>query len=452
MKEINIEFPPKIQEFFSNNGNAKIYVLYGGRMSGKTYSTAKIILYQILYSGTDALVIRKVSDTMERGIHKEIKDKIIEKDEFLREHFEVLSNQFRVRENSIFAKHHGKRPCMQFNGLDGRGEGLKGLGAYGHLLVDEATELTEDQAMILRGTLIRNKGLVSYYCFNPKKATDWVYNTFVTNYQQAKEAYGDSLAVLKVNWYDNTLLTQEAIDEIKIHRQIFRYEVYQHHYEGELAVDNVGALFTMDDVQNATTHDEHGLSIDEVRKMLDYVVIGVDPAVSTGELSDCTGIVVCGYSVNQEMFYVLEDQTGKHTPHQWASQVSYLWSKWNANYVVAEGNQGGNLIRDNLLSLGVSMYIDTVHARFGKITRAEPIAALYQQNKVKHIRYYDHNKQKRQNHLEILEHQMTTYSPFSKNIKSPDNMDAMVWAMTKLIPMQKRPMLMVNNDWQDYII
>ena len=61
-------------------------------------------------------------------------------------------------------------------------------------------------------------------------------------------------------------------------------------------------------------------------------------------------------------------------------------------------------------------------------------------------------KQKRQNHLEILEHQMTTYSPFSKNIKSPDNMDAMVWAMTKLIPMQKRPMLIVNNDWQSLVV
>jgi phage terminase large subunit-like protein len=227
--------------------------------------------------------------------------------------------------------------------------------------------------------------------------------------------------------------------------------IFETQYQQKPSIISEGALFTRENIKNAIEHSEHGLSIEEIRNMLDYVVIGVDPAVSTGELSDKTGIVVCGYSVQQKMFYVLEDQTGKHTPHQWASQVSYLYDKWKANYVVAEGNQGGNLIKDNLLSLGTSMYIDTVHARFGKITRAEPIAALYQQNKVKHIRYYDYNKEKRQNHLDILEHQMTTYSPFSKHIKSPDNMDAMVWAMTKLVPMQKRPMLTVNDNWERLI-
>jgi phage terminase large subunit-like protein len=228
--------------------------------------------------------------------------------------------------------------------------------------------------------------------------------------------------------------------------------IFETQYQQKPSIISEGALFTRENIKNAIEHSEHGLSIEEIRNMLDYVVIGVDPAVSTGELSDKTGIVVCGYSVQQKMFYILEDQTGKHTPHQWASQVSYLYDKWKANYVVAEGNQGGNLIKDNLLSLGTSMYIDTVHARFGKITRAEPIAALYQQNKVKHIRYYDYNKEKRQNHLDIFEHQMTTYSPFSKHIKSPDNMDAMVWAMTKLVPMQKRQMLTVNDNWQDLII
>ncbi len=451
MQTIRIKLSPKIYNFFAENQNAKIYVLYGGRMSGKTWSAVKVYLYKVLDTGKDGLVVREVEDKMATGIHKTFKD-VIEADDFLTEHFEVLSNKIRVKQDSIFIKRHGRTPCIDFGGLKGRGQGLKGLGAYSYLFVDEAVEITEEQATVLRGTLMRNKDLVSFYCFNPTNTSDWVYDAFVANYIKAKEVYGDGLAVLKVNWYDNVFLSQEVIDSIQMEKQLMKYALYQHHYEGEILLNAEGALFTMDDVQNATTHDEHGLSIDEVRTMLDYVVIGVDPAVSTGELSDCTGIVVCGYSVNQEMFYVLEDQTGKHTPHQWASQVSYLWSKWNANYVVAEGNQGGNLIRDNLLSLGVSMYIDTVHARFGKITRAEPIAALYQQNKVKHIRYYDHNKQKRQNHLEILEHQMTTYSPFSKNIKSPDNMDAMVWAMTKLIPMQKRPMLTVNDDWQDYII
>ena len=81
------------------------------------------------------------------------------------------------------------------------------------------------------------------------------------------------------------------------------------------------------------------------------------------------------------------------------------------------------------------MFIDMVHARFGKITRAEPIAALYQQKIVKHIRYYDYNKRDG-NCLGDLETQMMTYTPFIKNARSPDNMDAMVWALTKLLPMK----------------
>jgi phage terminase large subunit-like protein len=123
--------------------------------------------------------------------------------------------------------------------------------------------------------------------------------------------------------------------------------------------------------------------------------------------------------------------------------VEYLWNKWNANYVVAEGNQGGNLIKDNLMNVNTKMFIDMVHARFGKITRAEPIAALYQQQKVIHINYYDYNKNENRNHLGKLETQMTTYSPFIKNSRSPDSMDAMVWAMTKLLPMQDTAMF----DW-----
>ena len=451
MQKIRIKLAPKIYNFFAENQNAKIYVLYGGRMSGKTWSAVKVYLYRVLDTGKDGLVVREVEDKMATGIHKTFKD-VIEADDFLTEHFEVLSNKIRVKQDSIFIKRHGRTPCIDFGGLKGRGQGLKGLGAYSYLFVDEAVEITEEQATILRGTLMRNKDLVSFYCFNPTNVNDWVYDAFVVNYDKAKEVYGNNLAVLKVNWYDNVFLPQEVIDSIKMEKQMMKYALYQHHYEGEVLTNVEGALLIQENIENANEHNEHGLSIDEIRSSLDYVVIGVDPAVSTGEFSDNTGIVVCGYSAAQDKFYVLEDQTAKHTPHQWASQVSYLWSKWKANYVVAEGNQGGNLIKDNLLSLGASMYIDIVHARFGKITRAEPIAALYQQNKVKHIRYYDYNKEKKQNHLDILEHQMVTYSPFSKNIKSPDNMDAMVWAMTKLLQMQKRPLIITETDWRDGIV
>jgi PBSX family phage terminase large subunit len=435
-KTIEIELAPKIIKFFCENQNAKIYVLYGGRESGKTWSAAKVYLYKMLYSGKDGLVVREVEDKMEIGIHKTFKD-VIESDDFLYEHFEVMRSKIRVREDSIFAKTYNRQHCIDFGGLKGRGQGLKGLGAYDFLFVDEAVELSEEQATLLRSSLARNIKLVTFYCFNPTRATDWIYERFVANYEQTKEVYGDRLAVLKINWQDNPFLAKGRIEEILMEKKLMKYEVYQHCYEGELAVNTEGALFSMEDIDIARTHEYNGLSTNEIRKMLDYVVIGVDPAVSTGELSDCTGIVVCGLSHKQKKLFVLEDMTGKYTPFEWASRVEYLWNKWNANYVIAEGNQGGDLIKDNLVNMSTPMFIRIVHARFGKITRAEPIAALYQKQNVLHINFYDHNKNEGRNHLGKLEHQMTTYSPFVKNAKSPDNMDAMVWAMTELIHKQK---------------
>lgn len=434
--KLQIKLSPKIANFFAENQNAKIYVLYGGRMSGKTWSAVKVYLYKVLYSGKDGLVVREVEDKMSIGIHKTFKD-VIEADDFLMEHFQVLQTKVRVKEDSIFVKTHKRQPCIDFGGLKGRGQGLKGLGAYSYLFVDEAVELSEEQAVLLRGTLARNKDLISFYCFNPTHATDWIYETFITNYEKAKEVYGESLAVLKVNWYDNTFLSEEVVNGILMEKQMLKYETYQHHYEGELAIDTEGALFTREDIENANNHNLHGLTTEEIRKILDYIAIGVDPAVSTGETSDCTGIVVAGYCSKDQTFYVLEDVTGKHTPSQWALRVEYLWNKWQANYVIAEGNQGGNLVRDNLLSVPTRMYVDMVHARFGKITRAEPIAGLYQQGKVRHIRYYDYNKRDG-NALGVLETQMMTYSPFMKDTRSPDNMDAMVWALTKLLPLKTR--------------
>lgn len=436
---IQIKLSPKIATFFAENQNAKIYILYGGRMSGKTWSAVKVYLYKVLYSGKDGLVVREVEDKMSIGIHKTFKD-VIEADDFLYEHFEVMQTKIRVRADSVFTQTHGRQPCIDFGGLKGRGQGLKGLGAYSYLFVDEAVELSEEQAVLLRGTLARNKDLVSFYCFNPTHATDWIYDSFVTHYEKAKEVYGDDLAVLKVNWYDNTFLSKEVVDTILMEKQVLKYETYQHHYEGELQLNTEGALFSSDDIQNARNHNLNGMSRVEIRKMLDYVVIGVDPAVSTGELSDKTGIVVCGINRETETYYVLEDATGKYKPSQWASKVEYLWNAWEANYVVAEGNQGGNLIDDNLRSVETKMYIDIVHARFGKITRAEPVATLYQQERVKHIAYYGNNKSGG-NSLGELETQMMTYSPFVKDTRSPDNMDAMVWAMTKLIPSKARPII-----------
>jgi len=157
------------------------------------------------------------------------------------------------------------------------------------------------------------------------------------------------------------------------------------------------------------------------------IVVAVDPAVSSSETSDETGIVVAGVGLcscrgAQELHgFVLEDRSGKYTPHGWAETVVKSYRARNADRIVAEQNQGGALVEVNIRTVDRAAPVKLVHASRGKRTRAEPVAALYEQGKVHHVEM--HAK---------LEDQLTTWDPMSST-NSPDRLDALVWALTDLM-------------------
>jgi phage terminase large subunit-like protein len=157
---------------------------------------------------------------------------------------------------------------------------------------------------------------------------------------------------------------------------------------------------------------------DEVPQ-LSRVVISIDPAVTANAESDMTGIVVAGIDVNG-IAYVLEDHTGRYTPQQWASKAIQLYRDHMADRIVAERNQGGDMVRHTLHTEDETVPIKLVHASRGKMARAEPVSALYEQSKVKHVRG-----------LNDLEDQMVQWEPLG-SIGSPDRLDALVWALTDL--------------------
>jgi phage terminase large subunit-like protein len=151
------------------------------------------------------------------------------------------------------------------------------------------------------------------------------------------------------------------------------------------------------------------------------VVVAVDPAVTSNEDSDETGIVCAGLGPDGHA-YVLEDGTlSKATPNQWAQQVIALYKRHNADRVVAEVNNGGDLVETNIRTADRHVSFSKVHASRGKAVRAEPIAALYEQGKVHHVGMFA-----------ALEDQMTGWDP-AHSLKSPDRMDALVWALTELM-------------------
>lgn len=149
------------------------------------------------------------------------------------------------------------------------------------------------------------------------------------------------------------------------------------------------------------------------------VLVALDPAVTAGDSSDETGIVVVGKDANNE-YYVLEDKSGKYKPDQWGRVAIDLYYQWDADRIVAEVNNGGDLVKGLIRTLDPEARYKSVHATRGKMVRAEPVAALYEQGRVHHVGVFPE-----------LETQMCTYTG-ERPKPSPDRLDALVWGLSEI--------------------
>ena len=186
--------------------------------------------------------------------------------------------------------------------------------------------------------------------------------------------------------------------------------------DGELLEDTPGALWSRAGI-DATRRAGH--------PDLQRVVVAVDPAVTSGEESDQTGIVVAGLGVDGRG-YVLADLTCRLSPDGWARRAVTAYHAHTADRLVAEVNNGGDLVERVVRTVDPDVSYKAVHASRGKQTRAEPVAALYEQGKVSHV-----------GSLPDLEDQMCAYTPDGYD-GSPDRVDALVWALTELMLTSRR--------------
>lgn len=154
------------------------------------------------------------------------------------------------------------------------------------------------------------------------------------------------------------------------------------------------------------------------------IVVGVDPAVSNNTDSDETGIIVAA-AHDGDKYSLRGDYSGKYSPDGWAKSAIKAVNDHGADAIVIETNQGGDMAEHVLRLAGYKGRIIRVHASKGKFARAEPVAALYEQGKVSHC-----------GDLYTLENQMMEYVP-KDAIKSPDRLDAAVWALSELAPLGK---------------
>jgi len=185
----------------------------------------------------------------------------------------------------------------------------------------------------------------------------------------------------------------------------------------EILEDVQGALWTRDIIHTFMPPriERHGL----VEYDLARVVVAIDPAVTAGEESDETGIVVAGIDV-MGRGHVLADRSCRLSPDGWARRAIEAYREFGADRIVAEVNNGGDLVEAVLRTVDQNIPYTAVHASRGKYLRAQPAAALYEQGKVTHA-----------DEFVVLEDQMCTYSPDS-GASSPDRLDALVWALAYL--------------------
>jgi phage terminase large subunit-like protein len=188
--------------------------------------------------------------------------------------------------------------------------------------------------------------------------------------------------------------------------------------DGEILDDMPGALWS------------HGL-IDAARVAvhpdLIRVVVALDPAVSSSETADETGIIIAGRDAEGHG-YVLADASGHYPPAEWAKAAVITYRTHHADRIVAEVNNGGEMVEAMLRMTDPNVPFAAVHASHGKVARAEPVAALYEQGRVHHLGAFA-----------PLEDQMCAFSPgadghFDRDTAgySPDRVDALVWALTEL--------------------
>lgn len=217
----------------------------------------------------------------------------------------------------------------------------------------------------------------------------------------------DTTRISRVSTYANLDNLAETFKEVILDTyegtRLGRQELH-----GEILEDVDGALWDSAMIEAARVLEA---------PRMDRIIVAVDPAGTSTKKSDETGIVVLG--VADDNVYILEDQSGVYTPAAWARRVSSMYEKWGANYVVAEKNYGGDMVKSTLNNADESMPVRLVTSRQGKFVRAEPVVAKYEQNKVHHVGYFPE-----------LEAQMTGWT--QKSPDSPDRLDALVHGVTDL--------------------
>lgn len=224
----------------------------------------------------------------------------------------------------------------------------------------------------------------------------------------------DSLALSRGRTEDNAdNLPPRFLRQVR--RTYGRSALGRQELDGELIEDIAGALWTRSLLEQCR---DHGAPAQHAR-----IVIGVDPPASAN--GDACGIVVTALGSDGIGRVLADASVRKASPEKWARAVANAAAVWNADRVVAEANQGGAMVESVLRAAELSLPVKLVHASKGKVVRAEPVAALYEAGRVRHVGVFPE--------LEDEQCGLMAGGDYQGPGRSPDRADALVWAMTELM-------------------
>jgi phage terminase large subunit-like protein len=379
---------------------------FGGRGSGKSHFFAELAVERcVQIPRTRIVCAREVQKALRDSVKLLIEDKI--KTLGVGKMFRVLSDRIETPGDGVIV----------FQGMqDHTAESIKSLEGFDIAYVEEAQTFTKRSLELLRPT-IRNDSISGrpaselWFSWNPRDAKDPV-DAFLRGPTPPENS-----AVVRSNYLNNPFFP-DVLEEERIYDEINSRDRYAHIWLGEYEPAALGAIWDRITIHNTRVEEAPRMS---------RILVSVDPAVSSEELSNEHG-VLCGGLGEDGDGYVLEDGSRQGTPHQWAERAVALHDKHDADAIVIEINQGGDMVRHTLKTIRPNIRIIEVRATKGKHVRAEPIAALYTLGKIHHVGTFPE-----------LEDQMCLMTASGYEGKgSPDRCDAMVWLMSELFPRMTR--------------
>jgi hypothetical protein len=391
---ISLPRPHKMQAAFIDS-QAKRRVIRAGRRGGKTvgmaiYAVQSFLAGQrVLYAAPTADQIDRFWVTVTRALREPIDAKVFYKNEV--DHvIELRGTEQRIRAKTAW-----------------NADTLRGDYADA-LILDEWQLMDEDAWGVVGAPMLLDRDGNAVFIYTPpslhsrsvSKAKDPRHAAKL--FKQAAQDTTGRWATFHFTSHDNPHISRDALADIT-------GDMTSLAYRQEILAEDIdeapGALWgrALIDGCRATKHPD-----------LARVVVGVDPsATSTG---DEAGIITAGIAGRE--IYVLADDSMQGSPLQWATAAVTAYHRHQADVIVAEANNGGEMVLQTIMQADPNVNVQLVHASRGKATRAEPVAAIYEQGRAHHVGVFGQ-----------LEDEMCLWMPGDA---SPNRMDALVWAVTEL--------------------